>query len=229
MRDVRVLLTGIFVFFTVTQVMAAPAYGTKMPKKGEVFWGYQHHAVLDRDLNKNHGSMTSQQDHILLSYGVADWLSLDLKASRGTFTHKASDGDSEKYTKPLWGGGYGFRVRLFEKGPWKAVAGFQHISIHPEPLKGNGVKHTSILDDWQVSSLVSYSLRPVTPYVGVRYGTLDYIHYTNNDGDRHLTDERRRTDLILGCDIPVTDRVWVNLEGQGGAGQAVSASLNFHF
>lgn len=208
---------------------AAPAYGTKMPEKNKVFGGYQHYVIRERDLNKDHGVMQSRQNHILLSYGVTDWLSLDLKASLGTIKHDSSAGSGVKYNEPLWGGGYGFRVRIFEKGPIKSVVGFQHISIHPKTVKGNGEKNNAILDDWQGSWLVSYDLKEFTPYAGVRYGTVDYIHYLDNSGDRHLTAEGRRTDLVLGLDVPLTERVWLNLEGATGGGEAFAGSLNFHF
>ncbi|NTV29474.1 MAG: hypothetical protein HGA80_05275 [Candidatus Omnitrophica bacterium] len=227
MRKVWVLL---FYFFSVAGVAsAAPAYGTKMPEQNKVFWGYQHYAVLDRDLNKDHGELQSQQDHILLSYGVMDWLSLDLKASRGTVRHEDGSGSVLKYDRPLWGGGYGFRVKLFKSGAVKSVAGFQHISIHPMTVKRNGEKNNAILDDWQGSWLVSYSFRRFTPYVGLRYGTADYIHRLNNDADRILTAEGRRLDLVSGLDIPLTSRTWLNVEGAVGGGVALATGVNCSF
>jgi hypothetical protein len=223
-----VLLLLMFLGTTVI-AMSAPAYGTKMPQKGEVFWGLQHYAILDRDLNKDHGSMQSQQDHVLLSYGVADWFTLDLKWTRGDITHIDQDGTKIKYDHPVWGGGYGFRVRLYENGPVKVVSGFQHISVHPRTVKRNGEKNNAILDDWQGSALVSYAFRKFTPYTGLRYGTTDYIHRLNNDADRVYSPESRRMDAVLGADIPLTSRVWVNVEGAFGGGKAVATSVNFKF
>jgi opacity protein-like surface antigen len=208
---------------------AAPAYGTKMPQKGKFFGGLQYYAILDRDLNNDNGDLRSSQEHILLSYGVTDWLSLDLKASMGTIEHEAADGTKIKYDRPLWGGGYGFRVRLYENGPVKVVSGFQHISIHPRTVKRNGEKNNAILDDWQGSALVSYDLKKFTPYTGLRYGATDYLHRLNNDANRVYIDEDRRFDAVLGVDVPLSEKVWLNVEGAFGGGEALATSVNFKF
>ncbi len=223
-----IFMVMLFLIFPVVS-MAAPAYGTKMPHKGEVFGGLQHYAILDRDLNKDHGNLRSQQDHVLLSYGVTDWFSLDLKWTRGDITHIDQDGTRIKYDHPLWGGGYGFRARLYEKGPVKVVSGFQHISVHPRTVKRNGEKNNAILDDWQGSALVSYAFKKVTPYTGMRYGTTDYLHRLNNDADRVYSPESRRFDAVLGMDIPLTPKAWLNIEGAFGAGEAIATGVNFKF
>jgi hypothetical protein len=129
----------------------------------------------------------------------------------------------------VWGGGYGFRVRLYENGPVKIVSGFQHISIHPKTVKSNGQKNNAILDDWQGSALVSYDLKKFTPYTGVRYGSTDYLHRLNNDANRVYMDEDRRVDAVLGVDVPLNEKVWVNVEGAFGAGEALATSVNFSF
>jgi opacity protein-like surface antigen len=224
-----------FLFFLVSLLLsssvavAAPAYGTKMPKKNEFFGGFQYYEIFDRDLNNDNGNMKSRQEHILLSYGVTDWFALDLKASIGTIEHKAVNGTKTRYDQPVWGGGYGFRVRLYEGGPVRMVAGFQHISIHPESVRINDQKHNAILDDWQGSALVSYDLKKFTPYTGVRYGATDYLYRLNNDADRVYMDEDRRTDAVLGVDVPVNEKVWINVEGSFGAGEALAISVNFKF
>lgn len=227
MRQVIVVVVVLLLFCTGAQ--AAPAYGTKMPRQKEFFGGLQYYAIFGRDLNKDHGNLKSRQEHVLLSYGVTDWFSLDLKASVGTIVHEAGNGARIKYNTPVWGGGYGFRVRLYASGPVKVVSGFQHISIHPATVKANGEKHNAILDDWQGSALVSCDLKKFTPYTGLRYGTTDYIHRINNEADRVYTGERRRFDAVLGVDIPLTPRVWLNCEGAAGAGEAFAASVNFKF
>jgi hypothetical protein len=210
---------------------AAPAYGTKMPKAKQAFWGVQHYFIARRNLNNDSGSLRSQQNHLLLSYGVTDWLSLDLKASLySSFTHKGVDGaDLEKYGNPVWGGGYGFRIRLYENGPWKVVTGFQHISIHPKTIKANGVKNNAIMDDWGGSTLVSYDLKKFTPYAGIAYSTLDYLHRIDNDANRINSDKHRYAGLVVGADIPVNKRIWFNVETDWRDGGAAAASLNMAF
>ncbi|MBF0485597.1 MAG: hypothetical protein HQL16_03680 [Candidatus Omnitrophica bacterium] len=229
MRVKRVLLWIVLFVFSASAAFAAPAYGTKMPKAKEAFWGIGEYTIFFRTLNKDHGELKSQQEHILLSYGVTDWFSLDLKASLGTIESDPYTGSKIKYDHPVWGGGYGFRVRLYENGPVRVVSGFQHISIHPKTVKGNGEKNNAILDDWQASALVSYDLKKFTPYTGLRYGTTDYIHRINNDADRVYSPESRRFDAVLGVDIPVSRKAWINLEGAFGSGEALATSLNFHF
>ena len=203
-----------------------------MPNAGQAFLGLQNYEIFRRDLNNGNGQIRSQQNFFTLSYGLTEWFSLDLKYTLySTFTHEGMDGENlEKYGRPgWWGGGYGFRIRLYENGPWKMVTGFQHISTHPQTLKANGVKNNGILDDWGGSTLVSYDLKRFTPYFGVAYSTLDYIHRINNDAERINSDKHRYVGLILGVDVPVTKKVWINLESDWRDGGAGAASLNFRF
>ena len=200
-----------------------------MPKANQAFWGLQTYTIFSQHLNKDQGDVRSQQEHILLSYGVTDWFSLDLKWSAGTVEHEANSGDKIKYNDPVWGGGYGFRLRLYESGPVKVAGGFQHISIHPRTVKSLPEKHNVILDDWQGSVNVSYDLKTFTPYTGLRYGSTEYLHRINNDADRAYMSESRRVSAILGVDVPLTKKVWVNLEGTGGSGETLAVSLNYHF
>jgi hypothetical protein len=211
---------------------AAPAYGTKMPKAKQAFWGLQTYRIERRDLNNGNGAIKSQQNFLLLSYGLTEWFSLDLKYTiYSTFTHQGLDGENlEKYDRPgFWGGGYGFRIRLYEKGPWKVVTGVQHISTHPVTRKTSGVKHNGILDDWGGSTLVSYDLKKVAPYAGLAYSTLDYIHRINNDAQRINSDKYRYTGLVLGVDVPISKKVWINLETDWRDGGAGAVSLNMSF
>ena len=225
----RAVILIVILMLSTSQVFAAPAYGTRMPERNKFFGGLQYYQIFERDLNNDNGNMKSSQEHILLSYGVTDWFSLDLKASMGTIEHHAIDGTKVKYDRPLWGGGYGFRVRLYESGALKVVGGFQHISIHPRTVKRNGEKNNAILDDWQGSALVSYDLKKFTPYTGLRYGATDYLHRLNNDANRVYVDEDRRFDAVLGVDVPLNEKVWINVEGAFGGGQALATSVNFKF
>ena len=80
----QVIMIAVVLFLLGTCAQAAPAYGTKMPRQKEFFFGLQHYEIFDRDLNKDNGDLKSRQEHFLLTYGVTDWFSLDLKASVGT-------------------------------------------------------------------------------------------------------------------------------------------------
>ena len=229
MKRLIVLIVG-FLLCWGSCAQASPAYGTKMPTKKQAFWGLQYSYLNDHQLEKNAGTVQSHQNFLMLSYGLADWFSLDLKYSLwSTFRNDPSSGPVVKYDQPMWGGGYGFRVRLYEDGPVKVVTGFQHFSIHPKTVKENGYKHNGILEDWQISTVASYAFKKITPYAGVRYTFLDYIYTLDDDRDRINSDDDRRINGVLGVDIPLTQKVWVNVEGTAGAEQAMAASLMWHF
>ncbi|MBF0594812.1 MAG: hypothetical protein HQL22_07575 [Candidatus Omnitrophica bacterium] len=209
---------------------ASPAYGTKMPAKGRAFWGLQDYYVRSRTLDNDQGSVRSIQNFLTLSYGVTDWLSLDLKGSLYSyFRHDPQTGNRMEYNNPVWGGGYGFRVKAYESGPVKAVVGFQHFSIHPKTVKANGEKNNGILEDWQGSALVSYQTEYFTPYVGPRYTMMDYIHTRNNERKMIKSDEDRRLGLVTGVDVPLTGRVWINLESDWQDGGSFTTGIYCRF
>ena len=225
-----VLVVACFLVFFARTAGASPAYGTKMPAKEQVFMGLQYYSLNHAALNNGLGSVHSRQNYFTLSYGLTDWLALDLKASLySTFRHDPHAGRPMDYERPLWGGGYGLRIKAYESGPVKAVVGFQHFSIHPRTVKANGEKDNGILEDWQGSALVSYDLKHFTPYAGARYTLLDYIHRLNDQRKMIKADGNWRAGFVTGVDIPVSSKVWVNLEGAAGGGESVAASLNFHF
>ena len=201
-----------------------------MPAKKEAFWGLQDYYVRRRDLANDLGSVRSVQNYLTVSYGLTDWLSLDLKASLySTFRHDPSSGDRMAYKDPVWGGGYGFRIKAYESGPLKSVVGFQHFSIHPKTVKANGEKNNGILEDWQGSALVSYDMKYFTSYIGPRYTLMDYIHNLDTSRKMIKSVEGRRLGLIAGVDIPVNDRVWVNLESDWQDGGSFTAGILCRF
>jgi hypothetical protein len=89
------------------------------------------------------------------------------------------------------------------------------------------MKHKAVLDDWQFSALVSYNLKKITPYLGSRWSRADYIHWVNGERDRVKSDLTKSFGLIFGFDLPVTKRVWLNLEGQFLDSEALAFSLNY--
>ena len=229
-RQIRVfllLVTSHSLLVTVSQ--AAPCYGTKMPGRNKFFAGAQYYNIFQRYLeHSENGKMRSQQEFILLSYGVFDWLSIDLKGGAGDIKQKPLGANQLNYSAFL-GGGYGFRLRLYEKEKIKAVFGFQHISIHPKIIHPGGVKNKAVLDDWQLSALASYSFKKITPYLGARWSRADYIHWLDGERSRVKSDPDRSFGFIYGCDIALTQKLWINLEGQAFDSQAVAASLNCAF
>ncbi len=226
----RRLIVGIAAVwgFTIAGAYAAPAYGTRMPEKNRLAAGLQYYTLLHRDLEYDSGTLRSQQEFLLLSYGVTDWLSVDLKGGVGNIRQRPQDADTLRYPTFL-GGGYGFRVRAFARGPFKAVCGFQHISIHPYSIDVGPFKHKAVLDDWQFSALGSYSLGRLTPYLGGRWSRADYIHWVDGVRNRVKSTAGKSLGLIAGMDIAVTPRVWLNLEAQAFDSTAFAASVNYAF
>lgn len=206
----------------------APAYGTRMPKEKGFSLGLQTHYVFKRYLENEQGSLRSAQEFLLLSYGLKDWLSIDLKGGMGFIKQRPRDRSELDYSSYL-GGGYGFRVRLWEKKGWTAVWGFQHISIHPHTISLQGDKHKAVLDDWQFSALVSYRFPFFVPYLGGKWSRMDYIHWVNGQRNRVRSDLTKSWGIIAGLDFALSDRVWLNLEGQALDSLAGAFSINYSF
>jgi len=207
---------------------AAPSYGTKFPKQKEFNIGLGSYTIFKRYLEGQNGKLRSSQEFLLLSYGVFDWLSIDLKGGAGFIKQHPAGGDELDYPT-FMGGGYGFRLKLYDAKDTKIVFGFQHISIHPRTIEVEDVKNKAVLDDWQFSALLSYNLKKITPYLGTRWSRADYIHWTNGDRNRIKSDLSKSVGLIVGCDLPITQRFWFNLEGQFFDSEALAFSLNYSF
>ncbi|MCX5714283.1 MAG: hypothetical protein NT033_05640 [Candidatus Omnitrophica bacterium] len=199
-----------------------------MPEKKEIFAGLQSHIIYNKDLEGESGKLRSTQEFFLLSYGVYDWLSLDLKGGLGNIQKHSSVSEDIDYPTYL-AGGYGFRVRLYQANNKKAVFGFQHISVHPKTVSVEGSKNKVVLDDWQFSLLGSYDFKKITPYLGVRWSRVGYIHWKDKDRQLVKSDLTKDVGLILGFDLPVTEKIWVNLEGGLVDGEAASLSINYRF
>lgn len=223
----------------VTESVAAPAYGTRLPEKFHLVVGGQTHAVLNRCLEDANGEMNSLQHFLLLSFGLTDWLSLDFKGGAGDIEQDPDNGN-KIYYPAFVGGGYGFRVRLFPTPRWeqrgvrndervKAVFGFQHISIHPYSVFIGNTKNKAVLDDWQFSFLGSYDLKWFTPYLGAKWSRMDDIHWVEDFRKRKQSDLGKSAGLIAGMDIPLGKRTWINVEGQFLDSQAAAVSINYQF
>ena len=224
----KISLLFILIFCWVLSSYAAPCYGTRMPGKKEFTTGLQTHSIFKRYLENGYGKLRSTQRFFLLSYGVYDWLSIDLKGGAGNIKQHPLGSDELDYSSSF-AGGYGFRLKLYEQKKIKMVSGFQHISVHSRELHLGDTEHKAILDDWQFSFLVSRDFFKVTPYLGTRWSRLDYIHRSAGDRKRVMSDLTKGIGLIVGLDLPVTERVWFNLEGQFFDSGALAFSANYSF
>jgi hypothetical protein len=224
----KISLGLILVLCFVSLLYAAPCYGPNLPGKNKLSAELESYTIFKRHLENDLGKLKSQQQFFGLSYGVFDWLAIDLKAGAGNLKQYPSGASHIDYGTNF-AGGYGLRVKFFDRDKIKAVFGFQHISVHPDPARSGAVKHKAILDDWQVSLLGSYAFGKVTPYLGTRWSRLDYIHWTGDKRKRVMSDPDECVGLITGINIPITERFWINLEGQFLDSEAVACRLNFDF
>jgi hypothetical protein len=222
-----VLLPFAFFLFPLA-CCAAPCYGPKMPEKKEAFVGLQSHIIFKRDLEHESGELRSAQEFLLLSYGVSDWLSLDLKGGLGNIQRHSSQSDDIDYPAYL-AGGYGFRFRLYEREHKKAVFGFQHISVHPRSVSLQGAKNKAVLDDWQFSLLGAYDFKRIVPYLGARWSRVGYIHWRDRERELVKSDLTKGVGAVLGFDYALSEKAWLNLEGSLGDSAAAALSLNYAF
>ena len=224
----KIFLSLILILCLVPVSFAAPSYGTNLPEKNKFIAEFESYSIFGRDLENDYGEVKSQQEFFGLSYGIFDWLSIDLKAGAGNI--KADPNASSKVDYPTsFAGGYGFRLKFYDEEKIRAVMGFQHISVHPRHAHAEGVKNRAILDDWQVSLLGSYSLGRVTPYIGARWSRIDYIHWTGENRKRIMSDLGKSTGLIVGVDLPVTENIFIDLEGQFFDSEALACSVKYNF
>ncbi len=229
LKPARAILLCLFVYFCITNsCYAAPCYGTKMPLKNQIFSGLQTHSVLKRYLENHNGKMRSLQNFVLLSYGVFDWLCIDLKGGAGYIKKRSPTAERLDYSAYL-GGGYGLRLRLYDNEKTKMVFGFQHISVHPHKVHQDGIKRKAVLDDWQFSLIASRDLPIITPYIGTRWSSMDYIVWVNGERNRIKSDRTKSIGLIVGADIPLSKEAWINIEGNFFDAEAFATSLNFGF
>lgn len=211
---IRVFLSSILTICLFSSYSyAAPCNSPKLPKKGELFGGIQTYVILKRYLENERGEVRSFQNFFKLSYGVYDWLSIDLAGGVGNIKQHPVGSDEVDYFSSF-AGGYGFRIKFYDRKKMRIIYGFHHISVHPRSTRLENVKNRAILDDWQVSLSASYDFPKCSPYLGLKWSRVDYIHWVEEDRKRNMSDLTKVLGLIRGFDIPLTRRVWLNIEGQ---------------
>jgi hypothetical protein len=216
----------IFAFCILDFSYAAPCYGTRMPQKRKFFAGLESYTLFKRHQEKDYGKLRSMQYFVLLSYGVYDWLSIDLKGGTGNIKQHPADRAEIDYSYNF-AGGYGLRLGLYDNNDTKMVFGFQHISVHPKSTRLEDGRHKAIVDDWQVSILLSQDFGKATPYLGTRWSRLDYIHRIDDYRKRVMSDLTKSVGLIFGLDFTLTDKIWFNLEASFLDSEAFAFSINF--
>ena len=224
----KTVLYFLFCFCIPGLSYAAPCYGPKMPQEKQFFLGLGTYSVFNRSLEANYGKVSGLQEFFLISYGVFDWLSLDMKGGAGNIKQRSGVGGDIDYSTFL-GGGYGLRARLYNSEKTKMVFGFQHISVHPHTVSVGALKNKAVLDDWQFSFLASRNIFKVTPYVGTRWSWMNKIHWTDAVRKLEKSDLNKSVGLIAGVDIPLSKKTWLNVEGQFFDATPLAGSINVAF
>ena len=230
------LKRGIFLFIVLNLIFlfsqisyAAPAYGTHMPKKRHWTLGAESSFIIDRNLDNDEGGTYGNRYFLTTSYGIFSWFSFDGKIGLGDVDWDRNKGDDLNYSTNF-AGAYGFRIKGYEdkERGIKSVVGFQHISVHPEAKNQGGDKNEAIIDDWQLSVVASKDIKDFVPYLGARYGTLDFIRRTN-DVDRKRIKSEKNFGLIFGLDYWLNERTKLNLEGGFLDGEELAIGISYDF
>jgi len=222
------IIITMFILLPLKEANSSPCYGTHMPKEKKFIVGIQNHTIFKRYLEDDFGKLRSLQNFILLSYGLSDWFSLDLKGGAGYIKQHPLSNDELDYSTGF-AGGYGFRIKFYDKEKIKMVLGFQHISVHPKSSSQDNQKNQAILDDWQGSFLLSYDFKRISPYLGTKLSRMDYIHKQEGARKRKMSDLTKSMGLVLGMDFNIDKRSYLNLEAQLLDVEALAVSINYDF
>lgn len=207
---------------------AAPCYGPNMPEKGKWELGTEINILFERELEKDYGEFEGNQYFFTFAYGLMDWFSIDGKLGSGNITQKPEGQDEIKYNINF-SGAYGFRIRAFENEAKKirVIAGFQHISVHPNHRDVDGEDNDCLTDDWQISFLLSKDFKPISPYLGFKISRHDLVHKAAGERKRKKSDDS--FGLFIGLDAYLNDRLRLNLEGRFIDETALSTALIYKF
>lgn len=209
---------------------AAPAYGTHMPEAHRWTGGLEGDFSIDRNLDNDEGATDGNRYFLTVSYGIFSWLSFDGKIGLGNVSWDRTKGNDDISYSTDFAGGYGFRIRGYEIEEWgiKSVVGFQHISVHPDARNQGGSKNETIIDEWQGSIVVSKDIGDFVPYLGARYGTLDFIKWTNEINRKRIKSEEN-IGVIIGLDYWLNERTKLNLEGTFFDGEELAIGISYDF
>jgi hypothetical protein len=200
-----------------------------MPGKHKLFAGVEYNFVIEREFQNNHGRVKNPDQFFMLSYGLCEWLSIDLKGGCGKIEFKDSEVGDQDFSTSL-AGAYGFRLRLWENKEknLKLVTGFQHISVHPRHTHTSLGKYAVVVDEWQGSCLGSVRIKQFVPYLGFKYETYDLIRWIDST-HRKRYKSKGNWGPVLGTDFWINKNWKLNLECQLLGEKSASASLGFDF
>lgn len=223
------LMILVAILFFSHDCFSAPTFGTHMPEKRRWTCGLEGSFIVDRDLDSEEGGIDGKRFFFTACCGIFPWLSFDGKIGVGDVDWHRVGADDIDYGLGF-AGGYGFRIKAYENEEWgiKSVAGFQHISVHPPAENQGATKHEAILDEWQGSVLISKDIGDFIPYLGLRYGTADYIKWVNEQ-DRKRIQSEEYYGAVIGMDYRINDATKINLEGAFLDGKEFAVGISHDF
>jgi len=230
----RVILLAAFGFLFFTDIFsysyAAPVYGTHMPEKNRWVWGIEGDFILDRNLDNEQGGVEIKKYFITGSYGLFKWLCFDGKIGVGDVEWHRTQTNADISYDTNFAGGYGFRIDCgkIEHLGIKGVIGFQHISVHPDAKNQEGHKHQVIIDEWQGSALISKDIGRFIPYLGLRYGTVDFIKWLDEQ-DRKRIHSEKFFGAVVGMDYWLNKKIRLNLEMDFLDGEELTIGMGYDF
>jgi len=222
---------AVLIFAGDVRLFGASSNGTRLPEQGRVEFGYEYLQMFRRSLDRSYGNLKSIDNFAILSLGITDWLALDGKIGIGDLARKGGTHLPKLEFNTAFAGGYGFRVKFFEhvKTRVRIILGGQHICVHPKERSIDRDLYTSILDDWQISGIVTRDFPHFSPYGGLKLSDCEFIYKINNH------DRKRRCSLyhigfIFGGDFFfLKDRMRVNIEARLFDESAISVALAYLF
>ena len=89
------------------------------------------------------------------------------------------------------------------------------------------ISHKGIVDDWQLSLLLSKDYEYISPYLGFKISRNDLIHKVEGESKRKKSEDL--FGLFTGLDIYLNDEFRLNLEGRFIDETALSAAFVHKF
>ena len=207
-----------------------PTDGPILPEKGKWKLGAETNFLFEKQMKRPKGDASSQQYFTTLSYAPVDWFSFDFRAGCGNVKFEQSGGDTINYNT-AFAGGYGFRVRLTEqdKSFLDILYAFQHISIHPDPRKVNGIKNELCLDDWQTSLILAKRFKFLYPYTAIKYSKVTLNRITSETKGTKMAGSVDRIGFAMGMDFLFSENMTAGIEGRFFDEQGLSANVSWRF
>lgn len=207
-------LNFLTIFLFLTKIaLSAPTCGTILSEKNKFLLGVAINYIQKYEMKGavNKIDLKSKQAFLTVSYGLLNNLVLDGKLGIGDIRNDRVNNAEFDY-KLGWGGGYGFRFKLYDndKNKIKLIIGAHHISIHP-PEKDSDIKeYKAIIDDNQIEAFISKEYHCFFPYIGLKASRSRLLRRDNSDTSSLHSPWKLGT--ILGFDWEVYKNTYLNLE-----------------